>query len=182
MSPKNSSAELCRFPIQHFNSVLTHTYPKNFPAELCRLPIQHFNSVMETHISEKFSGRALPITNSTLQQRFGDIHVRKNFRQRSADYQFNTSTAFWSQTCPKKSSAELCRFAIQHFNRFLTYTYPIAKALPECRLPIQHFNSVLEPYMSKKFFGRALTITYSTLQQRFGAIHIQKNLRQSSAD
>merc|ERR1712101_18154 len=126
----------------------------------------------DPHISKKNSGRALPITNSTLQQHFGDIHVRKNFRQRSANYQFNTSTAFWSHTCPKKSSAELCRFAIQHFNRFLTCIYPIAKALPECRLPIQHFNSVLEPYMSKKIFGRALPITNSTLQQRFGDIHI----------
>ena len=157
-------------------------------------------------MSKKVFGRALPISNSTLQQCFGDILVRKNFRQRSADYQFNTSTAFWSHICPKKSSAELCRFPIQHFNRFLTYTYPIAKALAECRLPIQHSNSVLELYMSKKIFGRVLPIsnsilqqvfdlyisycqssgrvpiTNSTLQQRIGAIYVKKKFRRSSAD
>merc|ERR1712155_482135 len=206
MSPKNSSAELCRFPIQHFNSVLTHTYPKNFPAELCRLPIQHFNSVLETYMFEKNFGRGLPITNSTLQQRFGAIYVQKNLRQSSADFQFNTSTVFWRHTCPKKSSAELCRFAIQHFNSVLTYTYPKKIPAELCRLPIQHFNSVLEPYMSKKIFGRTLPIcnstlqqvfdlyisycqssarvpiTNSTLQQRLRAIYVQKNFRQSSAD
>ena len=139
MSQK-SSAELCRFAIQHFNRFLTYTYPIAKALPECQLPIQHFNDVLEPymskkifgralpisnstlqqcfdpHISEKFSGRALPITNSTLQQRFGDIHVRKNFRQRSADYQFNTSTAFWSHTCPKNSSAEVTNYhsTLQH--------------------------------------------------------------------
>ena len=145
------------------------------------LPISNstLQQCFDPHISEKFSGRALPITNSTLQQRFGDIHVRKFFWQRSADYQFNTSTAFWSHTCPKKSLAELCRFAIQHLNRFLTYTYPIAEALPECRLPIQHFNSVLEPYMSKKIFGRGYQLPFNTSTLNFphtGSIFFRRKL------
>ena len=94
-------------------SVLTDTYPKNFPAELCRLPIQHFNSVLETYMFEKIFGRGLPITNSTLQQRFGAIHVQKNLRQSSADLQFNTSTGFWPIhiLLPK-----LCQSADYQFN------------------------------------------------------------------
>merc|ERR1712155_406451 len=140
---KKISAEVCQLPIQHFNSVLEPYVSKKFFGRALPISNSTLQQCFDPHISKKISGRALPITNSTLQQRFGDIHVRKNFRQRSADYQFNTSTAFWSHICPKKISAELCQLPIQHFNRFLTYTYPIAKALPECRIPIQHFNSVL---------------------------------------
>ena len=90
-----------------------------FSAEVCRLPIQHFNSVLEPYMSKKIFGRALPIcnstlqqvfdlyisycqssarvpiTNSTLQQRFGAIYVHKILQKSSANFQFNTSTVFW---------------------------------------------------------------------------------------